>query len=193
MEMQIQSRNHRLSPTVRDYLTKKLERIEGRVNLPVDAHVVVSEEKTRSQQDRIVVEVTLRCNGTLLRGQRRAATVQAAVDALADTLDRRVAHFKSRAYRSEAAKRHGDIHSIRELESPETDAPVDDDDEELPFGKVVRAKRFAMKPMSVEEAVVQMELVDHAFYLFMNDATGDHNVLYRRNDGDYGLIEPEEA
>ena len=50
-----------------------------------------------------------------------------------------------------------------------------------------------MKPMSVEEAVVQMELVDHAFYLFMNDATGDHNVLYRRNDGDYGLIEPEAA
>ena len=192
MEMQIQSRNHRLSPTVRDYLTKKLERIEGRVNLPVDAHVVVSEEKTRSQQDRIVVEVTLRCNGTLLRGQRRAATVQAAVDALADTLDRRVAHFKSRAYRSEAAKRHGDVHSIRELESPEADAPVDDDDE-LPFGKVVRAKRFAMKPMSVEEAVVQMELVDHAFYLFQNAATGDHNVLYRRNDGDYGLIEPEEA
>ncbi len=192
MEMQIQSRNHRLSPSVRDYLTKKLERIEGRVNLPVDAHVVVSEEKTRSQQDRIVVEVTLRCNGTLLRGQRRAATVQEAVDALADTLDRRVAHFKSRAYRSEAAKRHGDVHSIRELEAPEADAPVDDD-EELPFGKVVRAKRFAMKPMSVEEAVVQMELVDHAFYLFMNDATGDHNVLYRRNDGDYGLIEPEVA
>ena len=62
-----------------------------------------------------------------------------------------------------------------------------------PFGKVERAKRFAMKPMSVEEAVVQMELVDHAFYLFMNDATGDHNVLYRRNDGDYGLIEPEGA
>ena len=57
----------------------------------------------------------------------------------------------------------------------------------------VRAKRFAMKPMSVEEAVVQMELVDHAFYLFMNEATGDHNVLYRRNDGDYGLIEPEVA
>ena len=146
MEMQIQSRNHRLSPTVRDYLTKKLERIEGRVNLPVDAHVVVSEEKTRSQQDRIVVEVTLRCNGTLLRGQRRAATVQAAVDALADTLDRRVAHFKSRAYRSEAAKRHGDVHSIRELESPEADAPVDDlDEEEETFGRVVRSKRFAMK------------------------------------------------
>ena len=137
MEMQIQSRNHRLSPTVRDYLTKKLERIEGRVNLPVDAHVVVSEEKTRSQQDRIVVEVTLRCNGTLLRGQRRApSTVQAAVDALADTLDRRVAHFKSRAYRSEAAKRHGDVHSIRELEAPEADAPVDDlDEEEETFGK----------------------------------------------------------
>ena len=124
MEMQVQSRNHRLSPSVRDYLEKKLERIEGRVNLPVDAHVVVSEEQTRSQQDRIVVEVTLRCNGTLLRGQRRAPSVRAAVDALADTLDRRVAHFKSRAYRSEAAKRHGNIHSIREMEDPGAPEPT---------------------------------------------------------------------
>ena len=193
MEMQIQARNHRLSQGTRDYLTRKLERIEGRVNLPVDAHVVVSEEQTRSQQDRILVEVTLRCNGTLLRGQRRAPTVQAAVDALADTLDRRVAHFKSRAYRSEAAHRHGDVHSIRELEAPPVDEPDEDEPEELELGRVVRSKRFAMKPMSVDEAVLEMELLEHSFYLFHNAATGDHNVLYRRNDGDYGLIEPEEA
>lgn len=193
MEMQIQARNHRLSQGTRDYLTRKLERIEGRVNLPVDAHVVVSEEQTRSQQDRILVEVTLRCNGTLLRGQRRAPTVQAAVDALADTLDRRVAHFKSRAYRSEAAHRHGDIHSIRELEAPPVDEPDEDEPEELELGRVVRSKRFAMKPMSVDEAVLEMELLEHSFYLFHNAATGDHNVLYRRNDGDYGLIEPVEA
>ena len=193
MEMQIQARNHRLSDSSRDYLTRKLERIEGRVNLPVDAHVVVSEEKTRSQQDRIVVEVTLRCNGTLLRGQRRAPSVRAAVDALADTLDRRVAHFKSRAYRSEAAYRHGNVTSIREMEDPGAPEPDEDEPEEMELGRVVRSKRFPMKPMSVEEAVVQLELLDHAFYLFHNAATGAHNVLYRRNDGDYGLIEPEEA
>ena len=193
MEIQLQARNHRLSQGTRDYLARKLARIEGRVNLPIDAHVVVSEEKTRSQQDRIVVEVTLRCNDTLLRGQRRAPTVQAAVDALADTLDRRVVHFKSRAYRSEAAKRHGDAHSIRELESPDTPEPDEKEPEDLPLGRVVRSKSFPIKPMSVEEAVVQMELLDHSFYLFHNAATGAHNVLYRRNDGDYGLIEPTEA
>lgn len=193
MEIQLQARNHRLSQGTRDYLERKLARIEGRVNLPIDAHVVVSEEQTRSQQDRIVVEVTLRCNGTLLRGQRRAPTVQAAVDALADTLDRRVVHFKSRAYRSEAAKRHGDVHSIRELETPDVPASDEEEPEELPLGRVVRSKRFSMKPMSVEEAVVQMELLDHSFYLFHNAATGAHNVLYRRNDGDYGLIEPVDA
>ena len=193
MEMQIQARNHRLSDSSRDYLTRKLERIEGRVNLPVDAHVVVSEEQTRSQQDRIVVEVTLRCNGTLLRGQRRAPSVRAAVDALADTLDRRVAHFKSRAYRSEAAHRHGGVASIREMEDAGAPEPDEDEPEEPDLGRVVRSKRFPMKPMSVEEAVVQLELLDHAFYLFHNAATGAHNVLYRRNDGDYGLIEPEEA
>ena len=192
MEMQIQARNTRLSEGTRDYLTKKLERIEGRLKLPVDAHVVVSEEKTRSQQDRFVVEVTLRCNGTLLRGQERAVSVQAAADSLATTLDRRVAQFKSKFYRSQAAKRTSDAKSIREIEAPEpVEADEEEEGEELAIGHVVRSKRFAMKPMSVEEAATQMEMLDHSFFLFQNAATGTHNVLYRRSDGDYGLIEPE--
>ena len=193
MEMQIQARNTRLSQDTRAYLTKKLERIEGRLKLPVDAYVVVSEEKTRSRQDRFVVEVTLRCNGTLLRGQERAASVQAAVDSLATTLDRRVAQFKSKFYRSEAAKRSGEARSIRDIEAPASEEEPEAEEELAPLGRVVRSKRFPMKPMSVEEAAIQMEMLDHAFFLFHNAATGIYNVLYRRSDGDYGLIEPEEG
>jgi putative sigma-54 modulation protein len=193
MEMQIQARNTRLSDGTRDYLTKKLERIEGRLKFPVDAHVVVSEEKTRSHQDRFVVEVTLRCNGTLLRGQERAVSVQAAVDSLSTKLDRRVAQFKSKFYRSAAAKRTSEPKSIREIEAPEPDDSEEEDEDEVAMGRVVRSKQFAMKPMSVEEAAIQMEMLDHAFFLFENAGTGVHNVLYRRSDGDYGLIEPEKS
>ena len=191
MEMQIQARNTRLSQDTRAYLTKKLERIGGRLKLPVDAHVVVSQEKTRSRKDRFVVEVTLRCNGTLLRGQERAASVQAAVDSLATTLDRRVEQFKSKFYRSGAAKRSGEARSIRDIEAPASDE--EPEEEFAPLGRVVRSKRFPMKPMSVEEAAIQMEMLDHAFFLFHNAATGIYNVLYRRSDGDYGLIEPDQG
>lgn len=193
MEMQIQARNTRLSDDTKAYLTKKLERIESRLKSPVDAHVVVAEEKTRSQQDRFVVEVTLRCNGTLLRGQQRAPSVQVAVDALATTLDRRVAQFKSTFYRSEAAKRGGDAKSIREIEAPVPEEEEEVDEEFASIGTVVRSKRFAMKPMSVEEAAIQMEMLDHSFFLFQHTVTGVYNVLYRRSDGDYGLIEPEQS
>ncbi len=194
MEMQIQARNTRLSDATKAYLTKKLERIESKLKSPVDAHVVIAEEKTRSQQDRFVVEVTLRCNGTLLRGQQRAPSVQVAIDALTTTLDRRVAQFKSTFYRSEAAKRGGNAKSIREIEAPEPDEGDEDADEEFAsMGKVVRSKRFEMKPMSVEEAAIQMEMLDHSFFLFQNTDTGIYNVLYRRSDGDYGLIEPEQS
>jgi len=189
MEMQIQARNTRLSQDTRAYLTKKLERIGGRLKLPVDAHVVVSQEKTRSRKDRFVVEVTLRCNGTLLRGQERAASVQAAVDSLSTTLDRRVEQFKSKFYRSGAAKRSGEARSIRGIEAPASEE--EPEEEFAPLGRVVRSKRFPMKPMSVEEAAIQMEMLDHAFFLFHNAATGIYNVLYRRSDGDYGLIEPD--
>lgn len=191
MEMQIQVRNTRLSEDTRAYLIKKLERVGSRLKSPVDAHVVVSEEKTRSQQDRFIVEVTLRCNGKLLRGQVRAPSVQVAVDSLATTLDRRVAQFKSTFYRSEAAKRTNNAKSIREIEAPEPVEEPEEDEELASIGRVVRSKRFEMKPMSVEEAAIQMEMLDHSFFLFQNSSTGIHNVLYRRSDGDYGLIEPE--
>lgn len=140
MEMQIQARNTRLSEDTRANLIKKLERVESKLKSPVDAHVVVSEEKTRSQQDRFVVEVTLRCNGKLLRGQVRAPSVQVAVDALVTTPDRRVAHFKSTFYRSEAANRTNDAKSIREIETPEPVEEPEEGEELASIGRVVRSK-----------------------------------------------------
>lgn len=196
MELQIQGRNVEVSDDIRAYVTRKIERTERRLNLPMEAHVVVSRESTRSQLHRMVVEATLTCAGTVLRGEERAASVKAAVDALADTLDRRVAHFKSRYYRSEAAHRRGQAGSIREMETAvrdSSDESEEESEEDLTLGRVVRTKSFSMKPMAVDEAATQMELLGHTFFFFFNSASGAPSVLYRRSDGDYGLIEPSDA
>ena len=193
MELQIQGRNVEISDDIRDCVTRKIERTERRLNLPMEAHVVVSRESTRSQLQRMVVEATLTCAGAVLRGEERAASVKAAVDALADTLDWRVAHFKSRYYRSEVARRHGGAGSIREMETAARDSSEESDgepEEELTLGRLVRTKSFSMKPMAVDEAATQVELLGHTFFFFLNSASGAPNVLYRRWDGDYGLIEP---
>ena len=96
MDLQIQGRNIDMSDDDRVYVAWKIERTERHTNLPMEAHVVVSKQSTRSQQDRMTVEATLTCAGLVLRGLERAPTLQAAVDALSDTLDRRVAQFKAR-------------------------------------------------------------------------------------------------
>ncbi len=196
MELQIQGRNVEISDDIRAYVTRKIERTERRLNLPMEAHVVISHENTRSQLHRMVMEATLTCAGAVLRGEERAASVKVAVDALSDTLDRRVAQFKSRLYRSEAARRHGGVGSIREMESAVRESSEGSDgepEEDLTLGRVVRTKSFSMKPMAVDEAATQMELLGHTFFFFLNGDSGAANVLYRRWDGDYGLIEPSVA
>ena len=194
MDVTIQARNIEVSDGVRSYVTRKIERAQRRLNMPMAAHVVIARAGSRAADHRMVVEATVSCDGKVLRGEERGPTIQAAADALADTLDRRVAHFKARFYRSKAGKREGQSMNIRELEAAAQDAQAegdeDGDEEEMAFGRVVRTKRFAMKPTSVEEAATQMELLGHAFFFFVNDTTEAPSVLYRRRDGDYGLIEP---
>lgn len=190
MEIQVQGRNIELSEETLDYIEKKLQRIQRKSRLPMSSHVVVTREPTRSRMDSVVVEVTLNCNGSLLRAEERAPNVLVAVDTAADTLDRRVANYKAKAYKSRVSRKSGQPVSVRDLESP-ADAPPETPMELASGRRVVRVKRFAIDPMSVEEASERMESLGHAFFLFRNNATSALSVLYRRWDGDFGLIEPE--
>ena len=112
-------------------------------------------------------------------------------------LDRQIRRLKGRVYRSaQARKAAGRAASEADAIVAAEDLDfADDEDEELyeQLGRVVRTKRFAMKPMSVEDAAMQMELLSHDFFLFYNTTSGEYNVVYRRSDGDYGVIEPELA
>ena len=191
MEILIQPRNLQVNDHTRAYIQKRFAPLGRRLRGIGETKVEIRREPTRSSQEQVVVQVTASVNGTLLRAEERAATVNAAVDVVANALDRQVLKYKGRRLRNRKGKKSEQRNSIRvqpreaETVAEEPIAAV------LPTGKVIRVKRFAVKAMGVEEAVVQMELLGHNFFLFLNEATQQYNVLYRRNDGDYAVIEPE--
>ena len=115
----------------------------------------------------------------------------AAVDAVTDVVDRQIRRFKGKVYRSSQARKSRS--GLRDI-PPEAIIEMPDADEEEAIeeiGQVVRTKRHAMPPMAVEDAILQMEMLSHSFFLFFNMDTDEYNVAYRRHDGDYGVIEPE--
>ena len=188
MELKIQTRNVEINDQVRRHITKKLGLISRHLPGITEAAVEVASEPTRSQQDRIVVQVTLDVNGDILRGEQRAASTTAAINAVAEVLDRRIERYKSRTYRSERARQ---LPPLRTQEAEEMAQPRDViEGELLPDGTLVRVKGFHMKPLTVEEAAFQMQLLGHDFFMFLNSESDQHNLLYRRDDGDYGLIQP---
>ena len=188
MESEIRGKNLTISESSKDYIIRKLDRLSRRLNSIGEARVELTMENTRSQQDQIVAQVTLNCNGTILRGEERAPTINAAIDAVAEVLDTRVRRLKGKLYRSEQVKKSGKASSIRD---PEATAIPQEEDDSFESEVLARVKRFSMKPMTVEEAINQMELLGHDFFFFYNIVTREYSVLYRRVNGGYGLLEPE--
>jgi len=175
MELQITGKNIELAPTVRQFIEQKLGKLERHLPNITEFKVEISEEKTKSPQQHFVVQVTLDSNGTLLRGVERGEDLLKAVGKVAAVMNRQIEHYKGKLYE----KGRGSSLARSEFK------------EEAPPRKVVKVKRFAVKPMSVAEAIDQMELLGHDFFLFFNADSEELNLLYRRRDGDYGLIEPE--
>ena len=197
MEMQILVRNMRLSDRSEDYIQKKIARLERHLRERVDAKLELSRTAARSETDRFVAQMTISTSGATLRGQESGLTLFAAVDAVADVMDKQIRRYKGRAYRTSQARRSARSRALQEdVGALLEDVSVDDEEQEEmleELGKVVRVKSFSMKPMMVEDAIMEMELLDHDFFLFHNAENGRHSVVYRRTDGDYGVIEPERA
>jgi putative sigma-54 modulation protein len=188
LELQIQGRNIEINDQVRSYIAQKLAHVNRHLPAISRAEVELAAESTRSHQDRIVVQVTLDVGGAILRAEQRAANTTAAINLVAESLDRRVERYKSRAYRSERAKQNT---PLREQQADEISEPAGDiAGPWLADGSLVRVKRFNMNPMTVDEAAFQMEMLGHTFFMFFNSDSGQYNVLYQRDDEKYGLIQP---
>ena len=166
-----------LPRSVHDYAEKKVGKLERYFHTEPDASVVFSVEKGRNN-----VEVTVRAGGTLLRAAESTSDMLASIDAAVADMERQLRKNKARL-----EKRLRKDAFVRSVEEAETSFVPEEPEEEF---TIVRTKRFPIKPMSVEEAVLQMNLLDHTFFAFRNeDAGGAFAVVYKRTDGGYGLIE----
>ena len=128
------------------------------------------------------VDITLSVDGLLLRGEEHTNDMYASIDGAIDNIDRQIKKYKTRINRRLRQEGNRIVESAMAATGRRRRAPEP---------RVVKTKRFAVKPMAVEEAIMQMELLGHDFFVFRNDTTEEVNVVYRRKDGNYGLIEPE--
>ncbi len=182
MEITVKGKNVEVTRALRDYAEKKVRKIqrffEGDM---IDAQVTMGIEKGLH-----IVEVTMQINGLLLRGEDKTGDMYASVDGAVDKIERQIRKYKTRINRR--LRQIGTTLVEAEFVPEGAGAAETIEEEEA---RIVRTKRFAMKPMSAPEAVMQMELLGHDFYVFSNAETEEVNVVYRRRDGNYGLIEPE--
>lgn len=179
MQVGIRGKNLEVSDSLKDYIEKKLNKLDKYFYRPLSAHVNLSVERGRH-----IVEVTIPIDGLILRGEESSEDMYASVDQVIDKLERQIHKYKTRINRK--LRREGGNHrGITEEAARGAEEEVEESPE-----TVVKVKRFPVKPLEVEEAILQMNLLGHDFYVFTNAQTEEINVLYRRKEGGYGLIEP---
>ncbi len=195
MKLLIHGRNLEVTPALREYTQTKLEKAIQHFEEMVteaDVHLSVARNPRVIQQ---TAEVTVFANGTIIRAQERSENLYASIDLVANKLCRQLRRYKER--HSDHHHSHGHSASL----TPPTKEVIDESpiDGSLLEGKKVqlpnpgvRRKYFPMKPMSIEEAREQLDLIDHGFYFFREKESGELQVIYKRNHGGYGIIQSKE-
>lgn len=184
MQVAIKGKNLDISEHLRSYVEKKVSRLDRFLPGIDDARVELSVLNTRSAGDSQVAQCTVRTgSGAILRSEERSSDLQTAIDAMLGKMERQVERYKGKHFRSMAREQAA---SARAEESA-TSAGEESE------GGVVRVKRFQTRPMHTEEAIEQMELLGHDFFVFFDASDNAFNVVYRRRDGGYGLLKPELA
>jgi len=174
MQLSVKGRNVEVTEALRAYAEEKVQRMGRYLEGIGSGSVVLAVEKHRQ-----IAEVTLRVRDLTVRAEESTDDMYSSIDLVAEKLERQILRHKERIVA------HMDRTGHREERQPVMTTAV----AEGP--RVVRTKRFAVKPVEVEEAILQMDLLGHTFYVFRNARTDEVNVVYRRRDGHYGLIEPE--
>ncbi len=183
-KIEIVARNMRLTDNLKEYIEKKVDKLERYLQEIEEIRVEVSHVKSaRSATDRQVAQLTVHGRGFILRTEERADDIHAAFDTALDKMQRQIERYKGKRNRG-----RGDGRSAAEVVEGET--PIDEETGEL-LPMIARRKKFAVLPMNEDEAVEQMRLLGHDnFFIFFNPDQNAIQVLYRRRNGTYGLIEP---
>lgn len=183
-EVEIYGRNMDVTDRIQEYVEKKVSKLDRFLNGIEEARVDLAYVKSaRSAADRQVAQITVRGKGFILRSEERADDIFAAIDTALDKMQRRIERYKGKRNRG-----RGDGKSAADVTAP----AFEEEEAEEQGPAIVRRKRFFLVPMNEVEALEQMSLLGHEnFFVFYNVDTNAINVLYRRRDGQYGLIEPE--
>ena len=179
MEINITGKNIEVTPELQSYIERKLSKLNRHLPNITEMEVDISKEKTKSPQDRYVVQATINSNGTLLRCEERGPDQETVVDKVAEVMNRQIERFKGKRY-----------HKGRGNPQAKGKFSIEDESEQR-RPKVVRTKRFVIRRMTPDDAIDQVELLGHTFFLFHSSSSDKISLLYKRNDGDYGIIEPE--
>ena len=182
MKLQVIAKNNvEVSETLEAYVEKKISKLGRYLSTIGEGKVEISREGAKLPEQRFTVQVTLDSRGVLIRAQEKSKDMRTAIDKVVNVLSKRIERYKGKLYdksRGVSFARQGAAIEEEEIEAPK---------------RVVKTKHFLVKPMPVDEAISQMELLGHDFFLFMDADTERLNLLYRRDDGNYGLIEPEQG
>ncbi|NES69721.1 MAG: ribosome-associated translation inhibitor RaiA [Okeania sp. SIO2D1] len=187
MKLVIQGKNIEITDSIHEYVNQKIEKAVShfqQLTTEVDVHLSVARNPRINPKQ--TAEVTIYANGTVIRAQESSENLYASIDLVADKIARQLRKYKE--------KRQSKLNKGKTVEMIESQPVkpdlIGDRQPELP-SEVVRTKYFAMPPMRVEEALEQLQFIDHDFYMFSNAATGEINVVYKRyHHGGYGLIQP---
>lgn len=185
LEVEIYGRNIEITDRLDEYVTKKVSKLDRYLNGIEEARVDLAYSKSaRSAADRQIAQITIRGKGFILRSEERADDIFAAIDSASDKMQRRIERYKGKRYRG-----RGDGKTFTDVVPLEVEEEIEE-----PEMQIVRRKRFTVAPMDEQEAIDQMSLLGHEdFFVFFNVNTNGINILYKRRDGTYGLIEPDIA
>ncbi|MDA8169500.1 MAG: ribosome-associated translation inhibitor RaiA [Nitrospiraceae bacterium] len=175
MNVLVTARHIDLTPALKSYAEEKVSKFDRYLSNISEAKVTLILEKNVHK-----AEVLLNANGILIWAESSTGDIYAAIDEVVEKLDQQVKKYKGKLM----SHRKGEKAPVAAAAIPEAGAPAEEG------GRIIKTKRFGVKPMTAEEASLQMELLDKSFFIFTNAASGEINIIYRRNDGNYGLIEP---
>jgi putative sigma-54 modulation protein len=178
MRLSVKGKNLEVSDSIRKYAEEKLGKLNPQLHELTQVELELCVEKNPSISQNQVAEGTIWTKGPTLRAREASTDMKVSIDQLTDKLLRQVEHYRAKRRRRQARGN-----------GTSTGGPMALEEEANP--KIVKTKQFTVKPMSAEEAALQLELVGHDFFVFRSDETEEVNVIYRRRDGGYGLIEPQ--
>lgn len=178
MRITVKGKNMPVTDSLQQYAEKKVEKLGKHFQ-----NLKAAQVTTSMQRNLHIVEISLEGDGITLRGEERSSDMYASIDLVVEKLESQAKRFKG--------KLAGRVHPGAPPKEHIPAQAEDETDAEKGIPKIVRTKKFPLKPMPPEEAAMQMELLNHDFFIFLNTDTDSVSVIYKRHDGNYGLIEPE--